>query len=140
MQFTCAEDEETYVSKLHAEGFRVNYKRKDEEQLEFNKIYDRCRKRRERLGLPPMFGSNHLRLLPYANPPDSRMINRDQIPIDDEEDIVIPVVDEEDEEEEYLTIEIPAPQYPVPSGILTPPEASIRPSMAELMRDLPTIF
>ena len=64
-KFEFADDEEAFVLKLHNEGFRVNYKKKDEQQLLFNRYYQKCKKRRERAGMPPMFGDRRTKSLPF---------------------------------------------------------------------------
>ena len=64
-EFKYVEDEEEFVLKLHGQGFRVNYRKKDPDQLLFNRLYQKCAKRRDREGKPPMFGITRSKSLPH---------------------------------------------------------------------------
>lgn len=117
-KFNSAEDEERYLHKLHAEGWKVNYKRNDLEQKSFNQLYSRCKKRRARKRMSPLFGEARCRVLDFVEG-DSKVVPSAQIvPILQCPEILHPIeleIVEDDTEEIEIEIPVDVPIYPEPS-------------------------
>lgn len=69
MNFKTAEEEEAYLMVLREKGYKTNSKDRSPGQLEFNRLYERCKKRRNRLGMEPLFRAKRMPMTDFAGIP-----------------------------------------------------------------------
>lgn len=142
-KFNSAEDEERYLHKLHAEGWKVNYKRNDLEQKSFNQLYSRCKKRRARKRMSPLFGEARDRVLDFVEE-NSKVVPITQIVPISQSPEILPLIElvivEDDTEEIEIEIPVDVPIYPEPSKrrgvILEKPISKLVPGPTRLPKNL----
>lgn len=123
MQFRTADEEEAYLLKLYRDGMRVRPGIRSKEQQNYNVLYSRCKMRRQRLGLPPLFGRDRQRLQGFTKNPTEPLIKKYE-----ENHVELELVESESEDESEITESSEDESSPIPE----PAEEITQPAQEEV--------